>query len=153
MIQLWLLILLLVSLERGLQDIGFEVQRVKGFGNKKHMTQAIYRGHVKSRMSLQPWFQVPPKSHAKKVAVVGAGMAGLNCAWSLSRLGAEVTVFDKASQPATGASGNLKGMMFPLISKKPDRLGTLTEAGSIFSMNQFNELGLSYKSNLLEFAT
>jgi tRNA 5-methylaminomethyl-2-thiouridine biosynthesis bifunctional protein len=138
---------------RGLKAVGFDVSRVKGFGKKLHMTSAIYKGYEKERINIQPWFQLPTKSKPQKVAVIGAGMAGLNSAWSLGRLGVDVTVFDKHSKPAAEASGNLRGMMFPLISKKPDRLGNLTEIGAAYSFNQFKGLGLDFDQGLLEFAS
>ncbi|GAB3924849.1 NAD(P)-dependent oxidoreductase [Larkinella terrae] len=44
-----------------------------------------------------PLFQRKPSTH-KKVAVVGAGPAGLSCAHTLSREGIDVTVFEKESK-------------------------------------------------------
>jgi len=41
----------------------------------------------------------PAKKSGKKVAVVGAGPAGLGCAAELARLGHRVTIFEKQSQP------------------------------------------------------
>ena len=137
---------------RGLKAVGFEISRVKGHGKKLHMTSGVYQGHVKNPLSLKPWFQLPQARKPQRVAVIGAGMAGLNCAWSLSRLGVEVSVYDKHRKPAAEASGNLRGMMFPMISKKPDRLGLFTEMGAAYSLNQFKELGLSIEEGLLEFA-
>ncbi|NLT58783.1 MAG: FAD-dependent oxidoreductase, partial [Clostridiales bacterium] len=42
---------------------------------------------------------VPPKSNGKKVAIVGAGPAGLTCAGDLARLGYEVTIFEALHVP------------------------------------------------------
>jgi 2-oxoacid:acceptor oxidoreductase delta subunit (pyruvate/2-ketoisovalerate family) len=40
----------------------------------------------------------PPRLHAERVAVAGAGPAGLACAYHLTRLGYGVTVYDEASE-------------------------------------------------------
>jgi len=71
----------------------------------------------------------------------------------LARLGIDVTVFDKNSEVAAEASGNRWGMMYPLITKKIDRLGTLTKSGCAFTRNQLQNLNLTIKEGLLEYAT
>jgi len=40
-----------------------------------------------------------PKKHDEKVAIVGAGPAGLSCAYELAKLGYPVTVFERMSSP------------------------------------------------------
>jgi NADPH-dependent glutamate synthase beta subunit-like oxidoreductase len=40
----------------------------------------------------------PPRLHQERVAVVGAGPAGLSCAYHLARLGYGVTVYDEADE-------------------------------------------------------
>lgn len=47
------------------------------------------------------------------VAVVGAGLIGLACAWELTRDGAAVTVLEKAA-PGSGATGVAAGMLAPV---------------------------------------
>src|SRR4051812_23153680 len=42
---------------------------------------------------------VPEKKSGKKIAVIGAGPAGLGCAAELARLGHSVTLFEKQKQP------------------------------------------------------
>ena len=80
-------------------------------------------------------------------------MAGLNLAYSLERAGYDVSVFEAESEIASKASGNKRGMLYPLISKKPDRLGSLTEAGAHFSYCQIKELGVDCREGLLEFVS
>jgi glycine oxidase len=47
-----------------------------------------------------------------RVAIIGAGVAGLGIGWRLVQAGADVTVFDRA-QPASGASWAAAGMIAP----------------------------------------
>ena len=46
-----------------------------------------------------------------RIAVVGAGVIGLACAWRLAATGASVVVIDAA--PGSGASGVAAGMLAP----------------------------------------
>ena len=141
------------DVRRGLQAVGFEVERIKGYAKKRHMTKAVYKGYVKENLHLQPWYRHKAAVKPRTAAVIGAGMAGLNTAYALQRLGVDVTIYEKAAAIAPGASGNRFGMVLPLVAKKPDRLGSLTKAGAHFSINQFDDLGIPYKRGLLEFAT
>lgn len=52
------------------------------------------------------------KDGVRHVAVAGAGLIGLFCAWSLARRGVKVTVFDHA-RPGGGASHAAAGMLAP----------------------------------------
>jgi len=136
---------------RGLQEVGFEIERIKGFKHKKHMTIGRYKSFVKENLHLEPWYRSPEKLKTDPVAVIGAGMAGLNLAYYLERAGHEVSVFEAEEKIATKASGNKRGMMYPLISKKPDRLGSFTEIGHHFSYNQIKELGIECREGILEY--
>ena len=59
--------------------------------------------------SIKPVSNEDPRNKNKKVAVVGAGPAGLSCAYFLKRLGYSVTVFEKADKP-----GGMLTSMIPL---------------------------------------
>jgi carotene isomerase len=54
---------------------------------------------VCGQASKQGWDRHLPERGDRRVAVVGAGPAGLSCAHYLARLGARVEIFDKASRP------------------------------------------------------
>jgi len=54
---------------------------------QRHAMDHIYENHVK----VFP----PPKPTGRKIAIVGAGPAGLSCAGELARRGHDVTVFEK----------------------------------------------------------
>lgn len=102
------------SVRRGLQAAGFVVEKTAGYGLKREML----KGRLSGISSLEPPVQksIQPPS----VAVIGAGIAGCSTAWHLAQMGCKVTLFERESAPASGASGNPKGMLYPrLNTEKP----------------------------------
>lgn len=61
--------------------------------------------------------------------VLGAGLAGAAAAASLARRGWQVSVLDKAAQPAAGASGLPAGLFCPHISPDDSVLSRLSRSG------------------------
>lgn len=51
-----------------------------------------------------------------KISVIGAGVAGLSCAFALAMRGHDVTIFDK-NAPISGASGNIRGVLAPKLTE------------------------------------
>ncbi|RUO25200.1 bifunctional tRNA (5-methylaminomethyl-2-thiouridine)(34)-methyltransferase MnmD/FAD-dependent 5-carboxymethylaminomethyl-2-thiouridine(34) oxidoreductase MnmC [Aliidiomarina minuta] len=92
------------AVRRGLQDSGFTVRKVKGFGSKRDMLA----GH-----KLAP--AAPRHRKKQRIAIVGAGIAGACLAHRLSRENTELHVFCADSQPAMAASGNAQGAVYPLL--------------------------------------
>lgn len=68
---------------------------------------------------VMPWYLPPtPISWPQQphLVVVGAGLAGAAVAQVMAQAGWQVSVLDQASSPADGASGNLAGLVHPLIT-------------------------------------
>ena len=61
--------------------------------------------------------------------VIGGGLAGASAAASLARRGWQVTVLDRATAPAAGASGLPAGLFAPHVSPDDAPLSRLTRAG------------------------
>src|SRR5918994_414341 len=55
-----------------------------------------------------------PRQEGYDVAVVGAGVIGLACAWRLAQRGLSVCVLERATAPGAGASGVAAGMLSPV---------------------------------------
>lgn len=101
---------------RGLEAAGFSVNKVKGFGQKREMLAGVMTATASSGQN-QPWFQVPEFTPAtKRVAVVGAGIAGVTTAWALANRGWQVELIDKQDDLAQEGSGNPAGVILPRIS-------------------------------------
>ena len=107
---------------RGLRDVGFDVKKVKGFGQNREMvvgelTQASQP--LTERMSQgQAWFNVRQEDpiQATKVLVIGSGLAGANTAYALAQQGVSVVVWEKGEHIACAASGNPQGMLYPKLT-------------------------------------
>jgi len=98
---------------RGLQSAGFEVEKVKGFGKKREMLTGAMKQNQKIS-SAAPWFKVAEnKFESKKVAVIGAGIAGVTTACALTKQGWQVELIDKHASVAGEASGNPLGVVLP----------------------------------------
>jgi tRNA 5-methylaminomethyl-2-thiouridine biosynthesis bifunctional protein len=79
--------------------------------------------NLRARSDAHP---APQVSHA---VVVGAGLAGASVAAALARRGWQVTVLDRAPEPAAGASGLPAGLMIPYVAADDGPRSQLTRAG------------------------
>ncbi|GAB1393539.1 hypothetical protein MASR1M60_17020 [Rhodocyclaceae bacterium] len=76
----------------------------------------------------------------RRIAVIGAGIAGASVAYALAQRGHAVTVFEAADAPAQGASGNHAGVFRPLPSLDDSRLSRLLRAGFLLGRERFATL-------------
>jgi tRNA 5-methylaminomethyl-2-thiouridine biosynthesis bifunctional protein len=77
------------AVRRGLSEVGFEVQRLPGFGGKRHRLEGQFEGR---------WS--PQRTRSGHVVVVGAGFAGCTSARALAQRGWQVQVFDPGAGQA-----------------------------------------------------
>ncbi len=94
-------------LKHGLKAHGIEISLSTGLSNKREMLSAIW-----PRQPSLPCVIAQPKQ--PRIAIVGAGIAGLSLAHSLSNRGIEVTLIDKLA-PLAGASGNPRALLAPKL--------------------------------------
>ena len=97
----------------GLAAAGFIVERAPGFGGKREMTV----GRFAPRHVPAPAPGRRPAG-ARRIAVVGAGIAGAGVARALSREGAAVEVFEAETAPARHASGNPAGLFHGIVHRE-----------------------------------
>ena len=111
-------------LKRGLQKHGIQISRPRGFGHKREMLKAIYPN---------PDAQITPPRlgqavQQQRIAVIGAGIAGLSVAWAFAQRHQQVELFDQTA-PIAGASGNPLALLNPKlcpIEQSSEHLMTLS---------------------------
>jgi len=130
------------ALKRALQNSGFEVNLLKGYGKKREMLRAKFAGERQTQSEI--WFsRFDPASGAtpKTALVIGGGVAGCVCAFKLRERGLDVTIAEKRSDIALNGSGNHCGILMPLITKPTVNLGRM-------HMNAFLQAARFYGQNL-----
>jgi tRNA 5-methylaminomethyl-2-thiouridine biosynthesis bifunctional protein len=90
----------------GLRRAGYVVTKAPGIGGKRETTRASFEPRVPPR---RPAFRTGTAA-TRRVAVIGAGLAGAFAARALADEGLEVLVLERADGPAAAASGNPGGL-------------------------------------------
>lgn len=131
---------------RGLQAVGFEVERVPGFGDKREMLRGkfiIASAEVAPHTvtSTDYWATPPAAANSRRVVVVGAGLAGSHTARALARRGWQVTVLDRADHIAAAASGNPQGVLYTRLSVQDSTL-------SRFALASFQHATAHYRARI-----
>ncbi|NVJ61998.1 MAG: bifunctional tRNA (5-methylaminomethyl-2-thiouridine)(34)-methyltransferase MnmD/FAD-dependent 5-carboxymethylaminomethyl-2-thiouridine(34) oxidoreductase MnmC [Gammaproteobacteria bacterium] len=149
---------------RGLSDIGFNMSKRKGFGTKREMLTGRFNNssnlsetpdNFKSKYLLNSLYRPPISRPSKKVAIIGAGIAGCSTARELVEAGLEVHLFESKSGVATGASGSSAGIFYPFLSNDINPTSefylqayyTLLQTIKQHSLNQFvHPIGVTLKN-------
>jgi tRNA 5-methylaminomethyl-2-thiouridine biosynthesis bifunctional protein len=109
------------QVREALTHAGFAVEKRPGFGRKKHMLAGHRQAH--------PGEVSPaPVALPRRAVVLGAGLAGCAIAERLAARGWQVSVIERHSEPATEASGNLAGIVRPLLSRDDNLASRLNRA-------------------------
>jgi tRNA 5-methylaminomethyl-2-thiouridine biosynthesis bifunctional protein len=109
---------------RGLQQAGFEVERVEGFGRKREMvcgkiSPVAPVGEITSDLPACGLSRMASSSirgrgrgaFPKSAIIIGGGIAGCAAAHALAQRGIAVTLIESAPQLATQGSGNPRGIL------------------------------------------
>jgi tRNA 5-methylaminomethyl-2-thiouridine biosynthesis bifunctional protein len=98
---------------RGLEAVGFAVEKKAGFGAKRERLEAVFHGLAPSPLAspLTPRAAAPPGP----VLILGAGVAGASVAQALGRRGVAACVIDAGSGPGAGASGMPAALVAPRL--------------------------------------
>ncbi|QTD43784.1 FAD-dependent 5-carboxymethylaminomethyl-2-thiouridine(34) oxidoreductase MnmC [Ottowia testudinis] len=117
---------------------GFEVDHVAGPESPPTL-QARYMPRWTPR-TRQTAGEPPTATQPARCAVVGAGLAGAAVARALALRGWQVTVLDRAAEPAAGASGLPAGVVAAHVSPDDRPLSRLTRAGARATLAAAREL-------------
>ena len=118
------------SVRSALEEAGFAVAKVEGFGTKREML----RGHL-VRTAGTEFIQ---SEHS--AIVIGAGVAGAAVCERLASRGWQVTLIERHAGPAQEASGNPAGVFHPVVSPDDSLFARFTRASFLFLLNQWKNL-------------
>lgn len=123
--------------KKGLAQAGFNWQKQAGFGRKRDMLTAqclsFSRYNKSERRRGNHWhITACAQSDGKNVLVVGAGIAGSQCAWMLARRGFNVTLAERG-RVACGGSGNPQGIVYTTLSHTPGPFADINLAAFLFA--------------------
>ncbi len=143
------------DVRRSLQGVGFEVEKAPGFGRKRHMLKAQFKDLFKpplkaeTRQQPSPWFARPAPIENKRIAIIGAGIAGTALAQALEPSGHALEIFDAASGPGIGASSTPAGIVVPRLGAEADPLARFYAGAFHHAIAAYEEAGLLSKGGAL----
>lgn len=122
------------AVRNALTQAGFVCEKHPGFGRKREMLCA----HFAPR-----WRQPArcPAAAERHAVVIGAGIAGSAACERLAARGWQVTLIERHDKPAQEASGNLAGIVRPLISRDDNQASRLARAAYLFALRLWRQLG------------
>lgn len=128
------------DVRRGLEAAGFAVEKKPGYGAKRERLEARYTAgqSVSGGTSIYPY----AAANSKRVAVIGAGIAGAACAQALVRRGIETFVLEGARDLGAGASGNPAGLVMPRLDRGTGPLTEVFLASYLNAVRTYEALGV-----------
>ncbi len=127
---------------RGLQEAGFTMQKTKGFGRKREMLTGVMEQTLE-QPAQTPWFG-RHASVSRETAIIGGGIASALLSLALVQRGWKVTLYCADDAPATGASGNRQGALYPLLSAHDLALSQFFPAAFTFARRLYDNLPVSF---------
>ncbi len=129
------------DVRRGLEAVGFEVAKRPGFGAKRERLEGQFAAQAPAAV-LSAGAPYPYAAcHPKRVAIIGAGIAGAACAQALTRRGAETIVLDAGPAIGAGASGNPAGLLMPRLDRGDGPLTQFYLAAYLAAIDAYTLLG------------
>lgn len=114
------------TLRAAFRASGFEVAPLVGDADAVESLHATFNPRWTPRKAGNVFRQVTTPG---RCLVIGGGLAGASAAFSLARRGWRVTVLDRGTEPAAGASGLPAGLFAPHVSADDRALSCLTRSG------------------------
>lgn len=126
---------------RGLNEVGFEMQKAPGFGHKRECLRGNFQGRPEF-WNGKPWYHAPdPLPLESSVAVIGGGVAGISLANALKRAGYLPIVYETAPQLAGVGSGNYTGLMQPRLTAADSLEGRFNAASFLNAARHYDQMG------------
>lgn len=141
----------------GLAAAGFAIAKRPGFGHKREMLTAGLptagdgpdeasglsdQNHLSNLGGQQSDWPSPAHvgqdTRERRIAVVGAGLAGALIAERLASRGWQVELFERQPGPAMETSGNLAAALLPVLSLDDNRLSRLNRAAYLHALRCYH---------------
>jgi tRNA 5-methylaminomethyl-2-thiouridine biosynthesis bifunctional protein len=139
---------------RGLQSVGFDIEKVSGYGSKREMVRGVFLQQTEtekrfSRKGIKaPWALPPkPQNTQRQASVIGGGMAGATIAYALAKRGWHVTLLERHNDIAQEASGNPQGILYTKLSHQAGLLNQFTLHSYLYATRFYRQLA---KTGLLQ---
>jgi len=141
------------AVRRGLDAVGFTVEKRPGHGRKRDCIAARFTGPPRAPRHA-PWETPPPPVDPARVAVIGAGVAGAAMVGALRRRGTEALWLDRHGRVAAEASGNPLGLLMARPTLAAGGGGRISEAAFRHARITAEALGVAVNGDgVLELAT
>lgn len=118
----------------GLNAAGFATEKRQGFGRKREMLSARFAARKP-----QPHADAAP-ARDRHAIVIGAGVAGCAISERLAARGWQVSLIERHAAPAQEASGNLAGIVRPMLSLDDNIASRLSRACFLFACRHWRSL-------------
>lgn len=140
--------------KRGLKAHGIHITRPPGFGHKRQMLKAVWPETTlpspDSTSCALPASGLGVKTKSlPRIAIIGAGIAGLSMAHALSRRGYPCYLVDQ-SAALSGASGNPRALIAPRLTSLAKFSSNLMNIGGLYTMRYWQQfMGIIEGTNIL----
>ena len=125
-----------------LAESGFAIEKRAGFARKREMLAGSFPRRAEDAAAPD-----------RRVAIVGAGIAGTSCAERLASRGWSVTLIERHAGPAREASGNPAGLLRPLLNLEDGANARLSRAALGYAMRRLATLEATWgASGVLQLA-
>ncbi|WP_284089992.1 FAD-dependent 5-carboxymethylaminomethyl-2-thiouridine(34) oxidoreductase MnmC [Acinetobacter pittii] len=127
-------------LKRGLKAHGIDISRPRGFGHKREMLKAVWKLPETDEDTLGLDQTHALATEQQRIAIIGAGVAGLSTAWAFAARGHQVTLYEQTNA-LSGASGNPLALLNPKlcsIEQSHEHLMTLSWQHALNFYKNFN---------------
>jgi tRNA 5-methylaminomethyl-2-thiouridine biosynthesis bifunctional protein len=119
------------TVRAGLESAGFRCGKRPGFGRKREMLTGERSAAAAAGR---------PAAPAREALVIGAGLAGSAICARLAARGWRLTLLERHRQPAREASGNLAGIVRPLLSLDDSIASRFTRAAYLHSLRAWSDM-------------
>lgn len=119
-----------------LGQAGFTTERHTGFGRKRHRLSGTLLPHAQ-RIAAR---RAPAAPTDRRAIVVGAGLAGCAVAERLAVRGWQVMLVERRSAPAQETSGNLAGLLRPMMAADDNLAARLSRQSFLAAHAHYSQL-------------